>query len=69
MRSCLSESCLTEAPSVMTLILRQRQLNGGEHITRMSTKGLALKLGWVNSSKIPVSLPKSIPFHSTTSVQ
>ena len=32
----------------------------------MSTKGLAL--GLVNPSKIPVSLPRSIPVHSTTSV-
>ena len=34
----------------------------------MSTKGLALKLGLVNSSKIPVPLPMSIPIHSTTPV-
>ena len=35
----------------------------------MSTKGLALKLGLVNSSKIPVPLPMSVPIHSTTSVE
>ena len=34
----------------------------------MSTKGLALKLGLVNSSKIPVPLPMSVPIHSTTPV-
>ena len=34
--------------------------NGTVHITRMSTKGLALKLGLVNSSKIPAG---TISFH------